>query len=248
MQKLSRKSWNMTVTAAMLGAIIIPMAASTLAQASTDFEYPELAVTPRASERLDAEASREPGRRWTEYLPIQVSAVSTLAAGILLSGDSVKDTTKGYNAVGMAIGGGWLATTLAIEAFYQPYSSAKQEVNAMPHKTQREQLTRERYAEEVFRSQARLATRLKWLSVATNLGANVLMITNGQSGSTAQVFAATGAVLSLTPLVFRSYRQDIADEQEDYKKRIYGPVASATIFSAPGTHEAAPGVVLSMSF
>jgi hypothetical protein len=218
------------------------------AYASADFEYPELQVTPRASDRLNAEVAHESNNRWTEYLPTQLSAASTLVAGFMLSGDAVKDTTKSYNVAGIAVGGGWLATTLLLEALSRPYATGSQETEALPRKTQREQLTRERYAEEIIRSQARLACRIKWLSTVTTLGTNVLIASNATSGSAAQIAAGVGAALSLAPVIFHSYRQDVADEQEDYKKRIYGPVASATIFSDPVTGLAAPGMLLSLSF
>jgi hypothetical protein len=121
----------------------------------------------------------------------------------------------------------------------------------MPKKSQREQLTRERFAEEAIRSQARLAMRLKWLSVTTNLFANIYMATQVKSGTYSQVFDFVGVGMALAPMVFRTHYQNVSDEQDDYKKRIYGPVSglidtSPALWTVGG--EAALGWSLSYRF
>ena len=107
---------------------------------------------------------------------------------------------------------------------------------------------RERYSEEAIHSAARLAGRLKWLSVLTHLGTNIYMAAEAKNSSFSQVMDGVGAAFALAPLVFRPHWQDVCDEQESYKKRIYAPIASATILGEPGTGHVAPGAVISMSF
>ncbi|MGK5085521.1 hypothetical protein WDW37_19710 [Bdellovibrionota bacterium FG-1] len=240
---------NVRVAAASLVLLSFSGGMAHAAQGN-DFDYPELLVTPRASERLTTEAANESSNRWTNLLPIQVSALSTLVAGVaqLGSPDPVKDPTGKTGVTGLAVGGAWLATTLALEVFYQPYSSAAREISAYPLKTPRQQLMRERYAEEVIHAQARLASRLKWLSVLTQLGTNVYLLSQAMSGSFSQVVDGVAAGLAVAPLIFGSHWQDVANEQDSYKKRIYAPLASATIFREPGTGNIAPGAVLMMSF
>ena len=229
---------------------ILLLANSAHAASNGDFDYPELLVTPRASERLATEAAKEPSSRWTSQLPIQASALTTLVAGIaqLASPDSSKDPSGVSGLAGVTVGGAWLVTTFALEALYQPYTSAVHELSALPAKTPREQLIRERYAEEAIHSASRLAWRLKWLSVLTNLGTNVYMATQARGGSFELVADGVAAAFSFAPLIFRSHWQDVQDEQESYKKRIYAPIASVTVLREPGTGNVAPGAVLSLSF
>jgi hypothetical protein len=240
---------NILLTA--MGSVLVLSAAKpALAAQGNEFDYPELMVTPRASERLETEAANESGRRWTSMLPIQISGLTTLVAGAaqLASPDPSKDASGVTGLAGLAVGGGWLVTSLALEAWYQPYTSASKDISALPRKTQREQLVRERYAEEAINAQARLACRLKWISVATNLGANIYMATQAKPSSFSQVADGVAAAVALTPLIFRSHAQDVADEQSEYKKRIYAPLATATVFSEPRTGQVAPGLLFSMSF
>jgi hypothetical protein len=226
---------------------------STAARAATggtsgEFEYPELLVTPRASDRLDTEAGKEPGSRLTAYLPHLVSGLSTLAAGLAQDAPMSKDPDSVSKRAGITVGGLWVAASAGLAAFYQPYSIASRESAAMPRKSARDQLTRERFSEVAIQANARLATRLKWLSIGTNLGANLYMLGKAGNGSFSQVLDGIAAALAFTPLVFRSHAEDVACEQEDYKKRIYAPVASAAMFAEPGTGAPAPGVRLSLAF
>lgn len=246
MKKLSGLTLTVTLATLFLTVSIKPA----LAAQSSDFDYPELLVTPRASERLATEAAKEPSSRWTSELPIQVSALTTLGAGIaqLANPDPGKDPNGVSGYAGVAVGGAWLVTTFALEALYQPYASAEREVAALPARTPREQLVRERDAEESIHSAARLAWRLKWLSVLTNLGSNIYMATQSKSSSFSQVADGVAAGFALTPLIFCSHWETVAAEQESYKKRIYAPIASATVFREPVTGNMAPGAVMMMSF
>lgn len=236
--------------AVMTALLLSSTSGVALAAQGGDFDYPELLVTPRASARLATEAANEPASRWTSQLPIQVSALSTLVAGIsvLSNPDPSKDPNGVVGVAGVAVGGAWLAATLALEAFYQPYIPAEREVSALPANTPREQLVRERAAEESINSASRLACRLKWLSVITNLGANVYMASQAKSSSFGQVASGVAAALAFTPVIFGSHWNEVAEEQENYKKRIYAPIASATVFREPSTGNIAPGAVMMMSF
>jgi hypothetical protein len=212
----------------LIVAACLPFQAARAA-APGEFDYPELLVTPRASDRLDTEASSEDATRWGSYLPLQASALGTLVAGVFQfqNNDPSKDASNVSGVAGLIVGGGWLVSTFALEFAYHPYTSASRESATMAHKSQREQLTRERFAEEAIRAQSRLAMRLKWLSVFTNLGADLYMATQVRSGTYSQVFDFVAAGLALAPIIFRSHYQNVSDEQDDYKKRIYGPVSGA---------------------
>jgi hypothetical protein len=214
--------------------------------ASVDtYDYPELSVVPRASARIESEAQSESGRSWNTYLPIQLSAAVTLAAGCM----SMDPASNYPGIVGIIAGGSWLATTTILALAYRPYESGWNEISALPKGTTREQLTRERAAEASIRSAASLGTKLRWISFATNLVSSAYMLaaTKSASGPVIGVQLAAAA-FSLTPILFRFHWHDVADDQQDYKKRVYAPVASPTFFVDPVTHDLTPGVALSWAF
>ena len=89
-----------------------------------DFEYPELMVTPRASQRLYMEASKE-RRSPFVLIQYQLSAATTLTAGLLQSGNLKpgSDLAGRSKFAGIVVGGGWLAVTSALGMMDHPYSS-----------------------------------------------------------------------------------------------------------------------------
>ncbi len=226
------------------------------------YDYPELSVVPRASARLQSEAQREADREWTNFLPIQLSGLATLAAGVAAFDPS--DPSAGH--LGIGIGAGWLVLTGVLSVTYEPYRSAyRYDVGPMPKGTIREQLAREREAEEDIKSIAAMGERLKWLSVVTNLGTSIYMIaksgsnsnscvncpnssTTSSANTTAQGFGIASAAISLFPLIFRFHWHDVAESQMDYKKRIFAPVANVTFFHDPMTGKEVPGMALSLRF
>lgn len=218
------------------------------------FEYPELMVIPRASDRLEAEAKKESDRKFLTHLPIQASALTTLAAGIIqLEGRDAHKDPDGTSAwAGIAVGSGWLLATGVMAAIGQPYSSAWKEVSALPKGSRREQLARERMAEEALNHQARLGRTLQWIAMPTNFFASVYMAAKAEPGSFSQVVDGVAAAMALAPLIFRYSWIDVAGEQEEYKKRIYGPIGGMvpkpTWFRDRVTGSLSPGMALSFRF
>jgi hypothetical protein len=218
--------------------------------AAEDFDYPELLVTPRATERLEMEAKAEPGRAWRTHLSIQASAVTTLTAGLLQLGnyDPRLDPHGKSPIVGISVGAGWLGVTTLLSAMYRPYSSAQSEISAMPSGTKREQLIRERLAESALNSPAKLARRLNWLSLLSNAATNIYMLNKAQNATSSAVASSIGIIAAAAPFAFSYHWQDVAKEQREYKKRIYAPIASGGLLVEPGSGHAAPGLLLSLQF
>ena len=216
---------------------------------AADYEYPELMVTPRASERLQMEANKENQNRWLVHLPIQTSAAATLVAGLIQSSghDPGKDSGDQSKMAGITVGAGWLVTSTLLAAFYSPYSSNVQETG-VSGKSPREQLIKERLAEEHLDSVARLSCRLTYLSVLTNLGASVYMAANATSGSTAFTADLVAAAVSFAPVIFMSRWQAVTHEQHEYKKKIYAPIAANTLVVDQMGKTVAPGLSLSFAF
>src|SRR4051812_609667 len=48
-----------------------------------EYDYPELSVVPRASDRIKNESEMEAGKKLTTFLPVQISSLATLVTGIL---------------------------------------------------------------------------------------------------------------------------------------------------------------------
>ncbi len=214
---------------------------------AADFSYPELTITPRATERLDLEAKR--GSSFLDHWPIQASALVTLSAGVIQSSEDQRKSAgnKAYLA-GVAIGSGWLVTTAVLAAMYDPYRSALAEVSGLPQKTQREQLIRERLAEEAIDNAAALGRRLAWISFATNLAAGAVLVQNASKGGLSEVMGISTMATSVLPLIFKYRWQTVANEQRDYKKKIYSPIASTAVMAEPGTGKLAPALTLALNF
>lgn len=208
--------------------------------AGTEFDYPELMVSPLASERLTQEASKEDSRKWTNFLPIQVSALSTLVAGAAFT---VKYPTDGNSGLfGIGVGAGWIAATTLLALSYHPYQSGLEDLKAYPAGSKKQNLVRERMAEETINAAGSLSKRLMWISIATNFSASMVMASRSQEGSFGLYAAIGSAALSFTPFLFRDSWQNVARSQREYKKKIYAPIASL------GWRQNAPELQLSFFF
>ncbi len=244
------KILNYTVLSCfLLNLAALPTLAAQGTSTQQEFDYPELMVTPRASDRLEMESSKERDRRCGEYLPLQVSALATFSAGVIQTKfkKSSNSTEQASHLAGLIVGGGWLVANSILAATQTPYASSWGEIKGLPAKTQREQLTRERMAEEALNSAASTARKVMWLSTLTNAGAGIFMAANARDFGVVSGLGA--AALSLTPVIFRSYRIGIANEQREYKKKIYAPVAAGpTMVADARTGKVSSGLALSFEF
>ncbi len=191
--------------------------------------YPELTVSPLATQRLDMESKKERKRESVSHLPMEISAISTLAAGWYAStidygeqSKEEKDNVKYASLTGLIVGGGWLATSLYLQFSYRPYDEGVRAVAGLPNKTQSENLTRERLAEEALYRPGDLARKLKWLSVSTNLVAAGYIASLGNKN--AALAGGLAGLAALSPLIFPYSWETTADIHRDYKKKIYGPL------------------------
>jgi hypothetical protein len=246
-----------------------PLAFSLLLQpglshaAENSFDYPELAVVPRATERIQSEAAQEREQALKTHLPFLVPATMTFVTGVVLKVNGTKtnyvsgtgDTSPGNKYapwVAMGVGAAWWAVTLGILNNLDYYSDGVAEFSKLPAKTQREQLLRERRAEEAMYRAGAMARRLKWISVASNLGASLYMVSASPDGSFPLYLAAASALTSLSPLLFTHRWETTECLHRDYKKRIYGSLTSITagptMLSAPNGQAFVPGLLLSAQF
>lgn len=223
--------------------------------AETNLEYPELSVVPRASERLDSEAKRENSGSWQNHIPLLVPATLNLTSGLLLQLSGTKSDTEPTNTgakyapwVGMGVGLAWWGVTLGILENASVYSDASREVKAMPARTPREQLLRERRAEESLRAAGSLARRLKYISALSNVLAGGFMISSSQNREFSRYFAVATTLSALTPFIFPHRWETVDEIHRDYKKRIYGPIVGVSFFPTQDGSALQPGLLASLRF
>lgn len=230
----------------LLGALLLlAFSMNGLAYAS---DYPELNVTPRASDRLKIEADREAENRLSFQMPITASALLTLTAGIMQDVDVSSDPDERSPLVGIVVGGSWLALNAYMSFSYKGYRKAYEDIKNMPAKSEREQLTRERLAEEQINRLGRLGKTMRYLSFATNGAASIYMLSNSKKDSKSQIIDGLAAAGSLLPMLFSNQWEDTAREQELYKRKIFSPVASTGLMRVPGKDLVVPGVLVSFIF
>lgn len=217
-----------------------------------ELSYPELNVTPRATDRIKIEMKQEAGKAWSQHMAIQLSSIATLAAGAM-GGSSIqegKEENGGDMAptIAVAVGGAWLGATAWAAMSFRPYRSAYNRFKRMPYKTKRDKLTVERLAEEEINALRTMGKRIRWFSAATNLAASGYLLENLESESDAQIAAGFSALLALGPIFFKYHWEDVATEQEKYKKKIFSPVAMLPITKNPFSNDRASGVSLLYTF
>jgi hypothetical protein len=217
--------------------------------------YPELLVTPRASERIQMEAKTEKSSRMTQHLPLQISSLMTLVSGLYSQSNkpdpsSVNpDDAKWASNAAIGVGAAWLIGSYILSESYTPYTKAVGVLQAMPTKTPQETLARERIAEEHIEAAGKTGDRIMWASAITNLAASAYLA--GKSSRDGAVFAGVSGLLAFSPLVFRYNWQTVSQYHQDYKKKIYGPIAMPMLMethSRFAKNEFVPGVSWLLSF
>lgn len=215
-------------------ALILSLHFSSLALAADEdrLSYPELEVAPRASERVRLEAVKERRGRWLVHLPVQTSALLTIVAanqaqikeGRTQVQQEEFDTRKQRATL---VGGAWFLTTAAMAALYQPYSHGHKDLKRLSVSSRRDELTRERLAEEILYRPATVAKAMKWLAVGSMTFVNLAMIEDAKENSAA--IAGLAVLGSLAPLVFEHVWIANAENHKLYKKRIYGPLSGPVL-------------------
>ena len=246
-QKLFFRSFFVSLSILTLGAQSFA--------AESGFEYPELSVVPRASDRIDIESTRDRDLGWKTQTPFLIPATANFLAGasLLVTGtkssiDSFDTTSKTAPYVGMGVGLAWWALTFSVLDHQDIYGNAVSEVSKLPGKTQREQLTRERRAEEAIYQAGSLSRKIKWISFASNFLSSGFMVASAQNSTASKAIAVGSMITAFYPLIFNQRWETTESFHRDYKKRIYAPVASATLLPNPSGSSYSPGISLALKF
>lgn len=217
---------------------------------AAEMNYPELMVSPKASERIAIEAAREKKTGLVFNLPLQISSSLTLITGAMMFNnvDEKKDSDKYSPIAGVVVGGGWLLINSYLAYMHKPYSSAQEDISALPNKSAHEQLIQERLAEEALNKAGSLAYKLNWFAAFTNFGTSVYMVSKAEKKSTAQFFGGLSALAAFIPLVFEPEWTRIRNEQSNYKKRIYGPLSVTPAILPSPEGKVAQGLLMNYTF
>ncbi|MBT4792379.1 MAG: hypothetical protein HON90_12480 [Halobacteriovoraceae bacterium] len=212
--------------------------------------YPELNVTPKATTRIQLESKQEARHAWPNNLPIQASGLMTLVAGAMSSSSLIDDGEKRDLAplVGMGVGAMWVGISTWMGLSYRPYKTAYGKIKKYQYKTKRQKIITERMAEEEIHSLKALGRKLRWFSVASNLIASAYLAENVEDESDAKAIAGVSAAVAILPLFF-SYRwENVSEEQDKYKRKIFGPLVMAPIMFDPINQKSATGLSLNLTF
>ncbi len=232
------------------------MPGSATAAVEREYVYPELSVVPKASEQILNQSLKEKNGSIGNHLPLLVPASMTFLAGLVeqISGARV-DLSRPNSAnqyapwVGMGVGAAWWAVSLGILNRLEIHESASKEVASLPTGTQRDQLLKERRAEEAIDKAGAIARRMKWISFGSNLLASGFMAGTAKDGNASLYFALASAATSFAPILFPHSWESLEDQHRDYKKRIYAPVAGITFLKDPRSSIAlTPGFSVSLNF
>ena len=214
--------------------------------------YPELQVSPRASDRIMMEAKTERNEKWSRHYPMQMSALATLLSGIYAESSKptkevIADDAKWAKTTAVLVGTAWLGISYFMTENYNPYSKANLALQSMPNKTMQEQLTKERIAEEDIEAAASVGNKLMWASIFTNFVASANL--TSYTGKDGQIVAGISTLLSLSPLIFRYKWQTVNSYHQEYKKKIYGPITMPTLLNTSNNQASyVPGITWLLTF
>jgi hypothetical protein len=208
--------------------------------AKEGYQYPELLVVPKASQRLTTLANQESKTRFRTHLVFQVPAFFTLMAGA--SAMSMKEAqSKEAAAIASGIGLGWIVGTMGLSAMYTPYRNGQQDIAGLGEKTLEQQLAKERRAEEALHFPAYLMRRVQYIAAFTNFAGAIAITSLPEENEKVKAVAGIAAVMAFLPLVFDHPWIINYDQQQEYKKKIYGPLAELTLLPESTQEKVTPG-------
>ena len=199
----------------------------------SNLDYPELQVSPRATERLAQLAEMEersgPLVEWTMI----TSGAMTLYAGLQHAGKykdenptEIQKRDSDYaSKAGILVGASWI--TLGAYMGFKSWSSGKlNEIKKIPGKDKRAELTRERMAEEVLEFASNTTATLENLSVWTNFATSIYIVSYASEEN--RVYGLLAATTSFLPWLFPNPYTTGYRKHKEYKRKIYAPLVGMT--------------------
>lgn len=200
--------------------------------AEIGYEYPELLVSPLATENLKQYAKEEKKEVWTNHIWSQIPALLNLWTGYraYYENDGITESEQTIRNMGLlssAISGSWLVLTVGISMEYSPYKQDYLSIRKLPEKNKRQRLLKERRAEQVLYNAYSMGLKLKYAGALSNLVASTMVLSSTENNYT-RIQAGFAAILSFLPFLFSYSWVDHYQIHQDYKKKIYGPLTQIT--------------------
>lgn len=218
---------------------------------AADYDYPELMVSPRASERLALEIDRENrGSLFSNQIGSQIAYGLTLINGAMMMGNTNEfdDADKNAAKLGLVVGIAGLGSTMWMAKAYRPYGKGLANAKRMKGEGKRAQLARERLAEEAINDAAKFGKRLDYIAMGSTFVANIYMASVVEADTLSEPLTYLGAATSIVPLIFKNYWSKVGKSQRSYKKKVYGPIAFNTILFDKASKKYMPGASFAFSF
>ena len=231
--------------------ILLLLSLMPLTSLAADYDYPELMVSPRASERLALEIERENrGSLFGNQIGSQIAYSLTLVNGLMMMGNTneADDADKNAAKLGLFVGIAGLGSTMWMSKAYRPYGKGLANAKRVKGKGKRAQLARERLAEEAINGAAKFGKRLDYIAMGSTFVANLYMATVVEADTLSEPLTYLGAATSIVPLIFKNYWTKVGKSQRSYKKKVYGPIAFNTILFDKASKTYMPGASFAFSF
>ncbi len=222
-----------------------------LTSIAADYDYPELMVSPRATERLQLELDRErQGKLFGNQVSSQIAYGLTLINGAMMMGNTneADDADKNAAKLGIFVGAAGLGASMWMARSYTPYADGLANAMRMKGKDKRAQLARERLAEEAINNAAKLGKRLDYIAAGSTLVANLYMASVVEKDTLTEPMTYLGAATSILPFIFKNYWSGVSRTQSSYKKKVYGPIGFNTILFDKASKTYMPGASLAFAF
>ncbi|MCB9062988.1 MAG: hypothetical protein H6622_15810 [Halobacteriovoraceae bacterium] len=223
-----------------------------------NFSYPELLVAPSASDRVVDEAKSRPTNFFkSPHLSIAASGFTTFVAGIFQLSNNKNENNElgqperpiGPGLTGIGIGAAWMGIAYYMHSQYHPYYTGAVKLKKMTAKSTKDQLAKERYAEEVLFDAKSLARKIVWLSAASNFSVSIYMMARAESDSISTGLNLAAIIASFAPIYFGHDWITTANRHKENKKKIYGPISYVPfMMHHKESNTIVPGYGVSFSF
>ena len=221
-------------------------------------DYPELQVVPRASDRLALEASTEKDSGWSLLWPMETSAAFTIFSGIMFKGKVPNQENESDDAydkrrresdfaatAAVGVGAMWMGFSVYVLST-EPYNTELNRIRKIKPDSKKNELLRERLAEEALQRPAELIKTLTWTSVLTNALVSLNLFDKGPSSM--NIYPLLSFTAAFIPAIFPSKYYTNYEKHLEYKRKIYAPVVNTYLEKSQQTQEYQPKVLLTWNF
>jgi len=230
----------------LMAAVLFPICAFA---EKGDLRYPELRVTPLASERLNIEVKKESESRFRGYELYLASALVTSLSGIYGLTDKSKNNSDNETAnyLTIATGAAFAGIGSYLAFVSTPYHEASIPVKAMKTGTVYDRLVKERMSEERIDNIARFNRRLRIFTGIVQVGLSIALAATSEdeddestavdeSGANTTALYAAGLTFAagVTNFIFTHPSERVSALQKSYKKKIYSYVVPSVFKDGAG--------------